>query len=147
MLEEIIGDVLHETAMAQAQEPVASPAKKRSSRRKGERGCRLPEDFEPDYDFAIGKGLFPERVKIEIEKFRDYWSAKTGKDATKHDWSATWRNWVRKTVEDLARGNNYGKGTGYQTGQQRGWGGTVSLNTCAISNILTVRTGFSLRMT
>lgn len=29
------------------------------------------------------------------EGFRDYWIAKSGKDATKADWLATWRNWIR----------------------------------------------------
>jgi hypothetical protein len=29
------------------------------------------------------------------EQFRDYWSAKAGSGATKLDWQATWRNWVR----------------------------------------------------
>lgn len=28
--------------------------------------------------------------------FRDHWTAKTGKDATRLDWLATWRNWVRR---------------------------------------------------
>ncbi|GEM_PF-4438081 len=28
-------------------------------------------------------------------RFADYWHAKAGKDATKLDWLATWRNWVR----------------------------------------------------
>jgi hypothetical protein len=31
-----------------------------------------------------------------IEQFKDYWCAKPGKDATKLDWSATFRNWVRR---------------------------------------------------
>lgn len=26
-------------------------------------------------------------------KFRNHWVAKTGKDATKRDWKATWENW------------------------------------------------------
>ena len=29
------------------------------------------------------------------DRFRDYWIAKPGKDGTKLDWFATWRNWVR----------------------------------------------------
>lgn len=37
-------------------------------------------------------------VHVEADKFRDYWVAKTGKDATKHDWLATWRNWCRNAV-------------------------------------------------
>ena len=31
-----------------------------------------------------------------IASFRDYWIGKSGKDATKADWSATFRNWVRR---------------------------------------------------
>jgi uncharacterized protein YdaU (DUF1376 family) len=30
-----------------------------------------------------------------FSRFRDYWIAKPGKDGTKLDWQATWRNWVR----------------------------------------------------
>ena len=30
------------------------------------------------------------------ELFRDYWTAKPGKDGLKTDWFATWRNWVRR---------------------------------------------------
>lgn len=29
------------------------------------------------------------------DRFRDYWTAKAGKDGAKLDWPATWRNWVR----------------------------------------------------
>ncbi|UJM33107.1 YdaU family protein [Bartonella henselae] len=81
---------------------------KKAKQSKANRGCRLPEDFEPDYDFAIAEGLPPERVKVEIAKFRDYWRSKSGANATKIDWQATWRNWVRKAIEDLAKGKNYG---------------------------------------
>ncbi len=38
----------------------------------------------PDIDF-----------KTEHAKFIDYWASKTGRDATKLDWDATWRNWIR----------------------------------------------------
>jgi len=31
---------------------------------------------------------------IELEKFQNYWLAKTGPNATKLDWDRTWRNWV-----------------------------------------------------
>ncbi|WP_208434492.1 YdaU family protein [Bartonella taylorii] len=81
---------------------------KKTKRVKIGRGCRLPEDFEPDYDFAIAESLPPERVKVEIAKFRDYWRSKAGANATKIDWQATWRNWVRKAIDDLEKGKNYG---------------------------------------
>ncbi|WP_208433207.1 hypothetical protein [Bartonella taylorii] len=80
----------------------------KAKRAKANRGCRLPADFEPDYDFAIAEGLPPERVKVEIAKFRDYWRSKAGANATKIDWQATWRNWVRKAIDDLEKGKNYG---------------------------------------
>lgn len=41
-----------------------------------------------------------EDVVRVAEKFRDYWVAKSGKDATKTDWEATWRNWVRRELEE-----------------------------------------------
>ncbi|WP_338024808.1 hypothetical protein [Bartonella vinsonii] len=59
----------------------------------------MPEDFEPNYGFAIEEGLPPERVKVEMAKFRDYWKARAGKDATKIDWQATWRNWIRNSKD------------------------------------------------
>lgn len=49
----------------------------------------------------------PEHAGGVADQFRDYWVAKTGRDATKADWEATWRNWVRK--EPPMRGSN---GTG-----------------------------------
>ncbi|EJF76541.1 hypothetical protein MCO_01608 [Bartonella sp. DB5-6] len=93
---------------------------KKQNRAQANRGCRLPDDFEPDYAFAIAEGLPPERVKVEIAKFRDFWKARAGKDARKIDWQATWRNWVRKAIENLEKGKNYGKASIEQTGQQRG---------------------------
>lgn len=35
------------------------------------------------------------QVRAEADKFKDFWIAKAGKDGTKLDWSATWRNWCR----------------------------------------------------
>ncbi|WP_019224107.1 DUF1376 domain-containing protein [Bartonella rattaustraliani] len=84
---------------------------KKTKHSKAHRGGRLPKDFEPDFDFAIQEGLPPERVKVEIAKFRDYWSSKSGANATKLDWQATWRNWVRnsKDFNKPSQGVNYGK--------------------------------------
>ncbi|ETS11156.1 DUF1376 domain-containing protein [Bartonella henselae] len=104
---------------------------KKAKQAKANRGCRLPEDFEPDYDFAIAEGLPSERVKVEIAKFRDYWRSKSGANATKIDWQATWRNWVRKAIEDLEKtkntnnnGGNSGGSNGNFSKDQRTCGGT-----------------------
>ncbi|WP_375668693.1 MULTISPECIES: hypothetical protein [unclassified Bartonella] len=99
----------------------------KAKRSKANRGCRLPEDFEPDYDFAIEEGLPSERVKVEIAKFRDYWRSKAGANATKIDWQATWRNWVRKAVDDLEKTKNTNKNGGSNgnfSKDQRTCGGT-----------------------
>ena len=60
-------------------------------------GSRLENSgWEPDEQarsFAKSYGLDPEKVWPE---FRDYWIAKTGANATKKDWLATWRTWCRR---------------------------------------------------
>jgi hypothetical protein len=61
------------------------------------RATRLPTSFQPDPE-AITT-IRDERPDIDIDtehkKFIDYWAAKAGRDATKVDWNATWRNWMR----------------------------------------------------
>lgn len=37
-----------------------------------------------------------DHVRTQAATFRDYWSSKSGQGATKTDWEATWRNWVRR---------------------------------------------------
>jgi hypothetical protein len=69
------------------------------------RGSRLPSDWQPshtDTAFALDRGMPQSRVSTEAEKFRNYWTAKSGAGATKRDWSATWRNWIINAME---RGN------------------------------------------
>ncbi len=61
------------------------------------RGTRLPDKWQPsdsDIEFAASKGLTAEALANQVEKFRNYWLSKAGKDATKLDWSMTWRNRV-----------------------------------------------------
>lgn len=67
------------------------------------RAVRLPDDFSPDLQWAIEKGLSPSQAQTEADKFRDYWNGKGGASAAKLDWPGTWRNWVRSAVERLPR--------------------------------------------
>lgn len=72
------------------------------------RGSRLPEDWSPseaDSTFAAEQGFGPSAIVRITGKFRDYWIAKAGAGGVKLDWSATWRNWVRREAED---GRNLG---------------------------------------
>jgi len=63
------------------------------------KGTRIPDDFEPDIQRAVEAGLRPERALIEAAKFKNYWQAKAGKDATKLDWPKTWVNWYLSAIE------------------------------------------------
>ncbi len=65
------------------------------------RGSRLPATWalpKPWGEWAVSEGMAESRVRIEADKFRDYWTAKSGSGAAKLDWLATWRNWVRTAV-------------------------------------------------
>lgn len=80
----------------------AHPTTRRSASRKRSRATRLEEDWQPsavDRKFATREGLPPVEVDREADRFRDYWIAKAGNGARKLDWSATWRNWVRRAVD------------------------------------------------
>jgi uncharacterized protein YdaU (DUF1376 family) len=64
------------------------------------KGDRLKSDWHPSADntaYAIGQGFTPAQVDRIADDFRDFWTAKSGHDAAKLDWSATWRRWVRNT--------------------------------------------------
>lgn len=72
---------------------VAAPTKK---------ATRLSDDWQPseaDIAFAEKEGRSPEDISREADRFRDYWTSKAGKDATKMDWAGTWRNWIRRSVD------------------------------------------------
>jgi hypothetical protein len=47
--------------------------------------------------WAVDQGYSEATVRLESDKFRDFWCSKSGKDATKVDWEATWRNWMRNS--------------------------------------------------
>lgn len=86
-------------AAPEAAEPAETPPPPPEPASTAKRGTRLPADWKPsleDERAARELGLDPARVAA---KFRDFWHAKTGKDATKLDWSATWRNWCRRDAE------------------------------------------------
>jgi len=66
------------------------------------RGCRLSPDWRPsefDLAYAAKLGFSPTATDRIAEKFRNYWLAKTGAQATKLDWPATWRNWLLAEAE------------------------------------------------
>ncbi len=87
---------------AEAVQPkTREPAKTREGS-KTARGCRLPPDWKPTREtirrFRESEGV---DARACVDRFRDYWASATGRNATKLDWEATFRNWVR---DDIARG-------------------------------------------
>lgn len=71
---------------------------------------RLPLDWTLQDDWRAwaeteigveGRQLDRARIAVEAAKFADFWHAKAGQDAAKVNWLATWRNWIRKAIENL----------------------------------------------
>lgn len=64
------------------------------------RGYRLRDDFTPSAGLIAWAqnelGMKAEEITYETEKFCDHFR---GSGATKKDWPATWRNWMRTAVE------------------------------------------------
>ena len=74
------------------------------------RAGRLSKDFSLPRDWgewAVSEGWPEDAVRTEAMKFKDYWISKSGRDATKLDWLATWRNWMRnsKSTNSQQKGN------------------------------------------
>jgi hypothetical protein len=70
---------------------------------KSSRGSRLSANYqlpEQDSTYAAEIGVPSDQTAKQFERFRDYWTAKAGKDGVKLDWSATWRNWIRKFADE-----------------------------------------------
>jgi len=72
-------------------------------------GERLPEDFEPTQkSWDIMAEHFPQvDLKLETHSFKDYWFSATGTNATKKDWDAAWRNWIRNSYKRAKPKRNY----------------------------------------
>jgi len=61
---------------------------------------RLPDDWVLPMEYgswAVSEGWSESAVRLEADRFKDYWIAKAGRDAVKLDWLATWRNWIRNS--------------------------------------------------
>ena len=62
------------------------------------RGTRLPANWTlpkawGDWAIAAYPHWTPDVVRLIATKFGNHWRGKSGKDATKLDWKATWENW------------------------------------------------------
>jgi hypothetical protein len=74
-------------------------------------GTRLRDDWTPspaDIATAAEHGIIGLRLQREAVKFRNYWTARTGRDSTKRNWNRTFENWCIKAAEEGERGNGRG---------------------------------------
>lgn len=60
------------------------------------RATRIPQDWRPSETACNWTLQRVDRATaaLELEKFRNYWTALGGAKAAKLDWDATWRNWI-----------------------------------------------------
>lgn len=77
--------------------PPATPSAATNSAR----GTRLPADWKlpkawGEWAMQENSGWSDDDVRRCADKFHNHWIAATGRTATKANWQATWRNWVRK---------------------------------------------------
>lgn len=86
----------------------ATVENKQLAKARSPKGSRLSKDWVLPKDWgnwALEKGLPRDKVILEAEKFRNYWTSKSGSGATKVDWMATWHNWILKACEDFGSEN------------------------------------------
>lgn len=65
------------------------------------RGTRIPEPFMLTHDMREWAATEVPTVDVDAStrRFVDYWRADSGAKATKRDWVATWRNWLRRDAD------------------------------------------------
>lgn len=85
--------------------PTHTPPHAKQGARVYTRGERLSKDWTlPDEwaKWATSEGHNEKTIRLEAEKFRDFFISKTGPNATKLDWFATFRNWMRSAKKPIA---------------------------------------------
>lgn len=71
---------------------------------------RLPPGFTVTPDMVAWAREHVPKVdgRRQTEMFRDHWNSASGARARKVDWTAAWRNWMRKADDDIGRQQNGG---------------------------------------
>ena len=97
-VEQVLNDCSTDVQLTNNHKPITNNQKKES-----QRGTRFPHDFLLPSDWIEFCGQQrPDLVPGEVfAGFRDYWIAQPGQKGVKTDWTATWRNWVRRQQAPL----------------------------------------------
>ncbi|WP_273791713.1 MULTISPECIES: hypothetical protein [unclassified Bartonella] len=83
-------------------EQTSVPKKAKRSKGKKELGS-VPEDFEPDLQYAIDKGLTHDEALLEFERFKLHWKANPYRNANNRDWQSAWCGWIINQNGTLAK--------------------------------------------
>lgn len=96
-----------ETQTVAADAAPATASAKPASKSSKARGTRLPDGWQPDQALADWtRANAPAAANaLELDRFRDYWTAQPGAKGRKTDWAATWRNWARRCQEQHTQPN------------------------------------------
>ena len=80
--------------------PLHVPASSHAPK-KPRQATRIPDGWQPTPELLAWAHATVPGVNAawETEQFRDYWSAASGQRATKADWAATWRQWMRNAAK------------------------------------------------
>jgi hypothetical protein len=102
------GDVMPQKESPQTPKEKTEPPKENTPLRgvQKKRGHRLPSGFTmPDEwrDWAIQRGLPPERVPVEFEKLTNWAANAPDSKGAKSDWFKAWQNWVIEAIDRLPR--------------------------------------------
>lgn len=94
-------------------EPSVEPSKTTSTK-SSKRGTRIPDDFTvtPEMRRWAQEHVGQLAGRGETENFIDYWRSATGRNATKLDWVAAWRLWMRNAANRLPNGRAPTKANG-----------------------------------
>jgi uncharacterized protein YdaU (DUF1376 family) len=74
------------------------------------RGTRLSKDFSVTEEHRQFAGQIGADADREFAKFQDYFVSVPGQKGTKADWDATFRNWLRRSVEMALSSHGGGNG-------------------------------------
>ncbi|MGW6658908.1 hypothetical protein [Rhodococcus sp. NPDC055024] len=100
----VITDVITpSTPDAEPKLDLAVAPEPKPTRKRAERGTRMKSDWWPtDEDAAKIKPDVPDvDLRAETTIFVDYWLGTSGAKGIKQDWTATWRNWMRRKQSDI----------------------------------------------
>lgn len=92
--------------------------KEKNKKEKSPSGSRLSKDWVIpaewiEWAVQSKEGWNSKLAAEESLVFKDYWIGKSGPNAAKADWEATWRNWVRKSNSTTNQSFNNKKGGYY----------------------------------